>query len=268
MFRPQLAVPLNPRQLPKYVENDGYWMEQKLDGVRMAIEVDNGHIQGWGRRDNETTIPREIRDVLSALNGRWVFDGEYIGGVFWCFDLMVEAGNTNISETSPYTDRRVALEAAAPILVGATDKFRVLRTHRTTAEKAELVTKCIKNNAEGVMVKDILAPYWQGKRSPKMMKAKFVDTIDCVVTEVGREGKRSVEISLFDNGQLKVVGACTVTDRWLAQLQVGDVIEVKYLYATKDHRIYQPSFLKRRDDKKPEECSFGQMKYANKTVFE
>lgn len=266
MFKPQLAVPLNPRQLPKYVTNDDYWMEQKLDGVRMAIVVDNGHVIGWGRRDNEAQVPREIREVLTRLNGRWVFDGEYIGGVFWCFDLLAPA--SGINEDSPYTDRRVALEAAAPVLTGTTDKFKVLRTHRTVAEKADLVTKCIQNNAEGVMVKQIFAPYWQGKRSPKMMKAKFVDTIDCVVTEVGREGKRSVEISLFDNGQLKSVGACTVTDRWLAQLQVGDVIEVKYLYATKDHRIYQPSFLKRRDDKKPEECTFGQMKYTNRQVFD
>jgi bifunctional non-homologous end joining protein LigD len=42
---------------------------------------------------------------------------------------------------------------------------------------------------------------------------------------------------------------------------VGDIIEVKYLYAYKGGSLYQPSLLKPRPDLRVEECVIGQLKY-------
>jgi len=43
--------------------------------------------------------------------------------------------------------------------------------------------------------------------------------------------------------------------------QVGDVIDVKYLYAYKGGRLYQPSFLRPRTDQRQEEARISQLKY-------
>lgn len=266
-FKPQLANRMNHHKLPKYADNDQYWWERKLDGVREVIVVDNGNVQAWGRT-SEMSVSREIHRVLSNLNGRWVFDCERVAGVSWCFDAMVTAGNVDVNEKSPYWKRREVLETMAPTLTSKIETFRVLPTARTTEEKLALYKECRANNYEGVMVKDKNGMYYPGRRTDKVLKAKFEETIDCVVDEVNRQGKRSVGISLYEGGKLVSVGACTVlNDKKRNALSVGDVIEVKYLYAVEGSRkLVQPAFIKKRDDKRAEDCDFDQMKFTDKVV--
>jgi len=268
-FAPQLAMSVNPNKLNKYADDDKYFFEQKLDGVRLVIVVDNGNVIGWNRSGNQITLGPILIEALERLNGRWVFDGEWIGETMWCFDVPeLNGAGKNISTDNPYHQRREVLEAIAPILESQTQNaFRLLPTYRTSDEKKKLVAMCKSNNAEGIMVKQKDARYWKGKRSPDCLKAKFVETVDCIVTKVGREGKRSVAIALFDGAKLIDVGACTVTDKILATVKVGDVIEVKYLYATAERKVYQPSFLKIRDDRTPESCMIEQLKFGNKEVL-
>ena len=44
------------------------------------------------------------------------------------------------------------------------------------------------------------------------------------------------------------------------------VAEVKYLYATVDDQLYQPEFVRLRDDKEPEECARAQLTRTNRAV--
>jgi len=41
---------------------------------------------------------------------------------------------------------------------------------------------------------------------------------------------------------------------------------VKYLYATADDQLYQPVFVRVRDDKEPEACLGTQLKHTDRTV--
>jgi ATP-dependent DNA ligase len=44
------------------------------------------------------------------------------------------------------------------------------------------------------------------------------------------------------------------------------VCEVKYLYATDDDQLYQPVFVRLRDDKSASACTRAQLKKTNKAV--
>lgn len=272
-FDPVLAMNLNPNKLDKHAEDDDWYFEQKLDGVRLVIVVDDGNVEGWNRRGNQVSLDPTIVNVLSALTGHFVFDGEWIDNTFWCFDLPESGmgGKGQISITDTYEARRGVLDAIGRVIEEQTKQvFRVLPSARTPEAKRELVAETRANNSEGVMVKNRTGPYWPGKRSRHVLKAKYVETADVIVTEVGRQGKRSVAIALFEtegSTTLVDVGACTITDRILGIVKVGDVIECKYLYATADHKLYQPSFLKIRDDRLPSSCTLDQLKYGNKQVL-
>jgi bifunctional non-homologous end joining protein LigD len=46
------------------------------------------------------------------------------------------------------------------------------------------------------------------------------------------------------------------------------VAEVRYLYATDDEQLYQPVFVRLRDDKPATECSRGQLEKTRRDVHE
>ncbi len=267
-FKPQLANRIKQNKLPKYAEDGLYWWERKLDGVREVLVVEDGNVRSWGRSGSEMAVSRDIHALLSHLNGRWVFDCERVSGVSWCFDVMVQAGTVDVNEKSPYWKRREALDLIAPTLTQKLETFRVLPTCKTKQEKLALFAECKTNHYEGVMVKDSNGLYFPGRRSDSVLKAKFVETIDVVVDEVNRLGKKSIGISLYENGELVSVGACTVlNDKKRNALNVGDVVEIEYLYAVDGSRkLVQPAFLKKRDDKAATDCDFDQMKFTDKTV--
>lgn len=259
-IKPQLAHPTDARKLEKYIGEEYGW-EQKLDGTRLMINVNDGDVTGYKRDGGLTRVSSSIEQAFASLPGNWVFDGELLGGVFYTFDLPV--GLTVISVESPYEERRAALETIIEKVAPYTDKIELVKTNRTKPDKVELFEWCQRNDAEGIMVKDMCSPYYSGKRSSRTLKAKFWESVDCIVTEVGREGKRSVAVELPDWPNL---GSVTVTEKMLTRLRKGDVIEVKYLYCGSNGRLYQPSFLRIRDDKSPEECVSSQLKHVNKVV--
>lgn len=269
-FSPQLAEVMDTKDLPKYGADDNWWFEQKLDGMRICVALSGGTAQSWGR-DGKYVVKREGREVEKMFKnfpGEWVFDGEYINNEFWMFDMPV--GLNVVNPSMPYCERRQKLDHfATEVLLPLNDRIRLTPTFRTTEEKLAIMRAVIEDNGEGIVVKHKDSPYIEGKRSPKMLKAKFWESVDCIVTEVAREGKRSVAISVWDGDDLVDIGSCTVTDRMLRTLQGGEVIEVKYLYAADPNkpRIYQPSFLRIRHDKAPEECTIDQIKYTSKRVL-
>ena len=51
-------------------------------------------------------------------------------------------------------------------------------------------------------------------------------------------------------------------------IKVGDVLEVRYLYTGANGRLYQPTILRKRDDKAMQECLTSQLKHVNKEVLD
>lgn len=265
-FDVQLANSVKFTDIEPYVLDDNFYMEQKLDGVRLAIVVADNKVTGYGRR-NETFVDSTIVTLLSGISDEWVLDGEMVDGVFWVFDLPRAPG---IKSHFPFELRRKALETVMGVLTERCPIVRLVPCAKTRNEKLRLAQWCVDNHAEGLMIKAVNGPYTEGKRSDFSLKAKLLETVDCIVTEIGREGKRSIAVSLYDErGNLVDVGSVAVTERMLDRLQLGDCIEARYLYANNADkpRLYQPAFLRVRSDKIAAECTLDQLKFTSHQVL-
>jgi ATP-dependent DNA ligase len=304
-IKPQLA--LTRKQLPV---GDEWAYEPKLDGFRAIVFVDGDefYIQSRGGKDFNRYFPE-----LSFGPGRWVLDGELvirdedgnlefdamqerihpaqsrveilskeIPATYMAFDLLAE-GDESLLE-APLGERRARLEAIA-------GPAGLELTHLTPdPAQAERWLASI----EGVMAKQLDAPYEPGKRRG-MAKVKRERTIDCVVMG-WRPGKEegtvgSLILGLYDDGELRSVGhisgfsaaAKRSMRSMLAPLETGKsgsaepsrwtggrdlewvelrpelVIEVGYDHAASGRIRHGARFHRFRDDKKPSECRFEQL---------
>jgi ATP-dependent DNA ligase len=304
-IKPQLA--LTRKQLPLGEE---WAYEPKLDGFRAIVFVDGeeAYIQSRGGKELARYFPE-----LSFAPGRWVLDGELVirdadGNLefdalqerihpaqsridllskqipvdYVVFDLLAE-GDESLLEV-PLRERRQRLEALAG---GAGLEPTPLTPDPDAAEKWL-------RTGEGVMAKQLDAPYQPGKRKG-MVKVKRERTIDCVVMG-WRPGKEegtvgSLILGLYDGEELRSVGHISgfsmATKRsmrqMLAPLETGEsgsaepsrwtggrdlewvelrpelVIEVGYDHAAAGRIRHGARFHRFRDDKKARECTVAEL---------
>lgn len=94
------------------------------------------------------------------------------------------------------------------------------------------------------------------------------DTV-CVITLRSRKPcrlnvQRSVEVGLMQGRSLVSCSNVTIPANQPIP-KVGDVVEVRYLYAYRDSlALYQPVYLGLRDDVDPGECTVQQLKFKAK----
>ncbi len=304
-IKPQLA--LTRKELPVGEE---WAYEPKLDGFRAIVFVDGEefYVQSRGGKELARYFPE-----LSFAPGRWVLDGELvirdaegnlefdllqerihpaqsriellsreIPASYIVFDLLAE-GDESLLE-APLAERRRRLEAIA---AAADLELTPLTTDTDQAEKWLA-------SIEGVMAKQLDAPYVPGKRKG-MAKVKRERTIDCVVMG-WRPGKEegtvgSLILGLYDDGELRSVGhisgfsaeAKRAMRAMLAPLETGAsgsaepsrwtggrelewvelrpelVIEVGYDHAAGGRIRHGARFHRFRDDKEPKDCRFDQL---------
>jgi ATP-dependent DNA ligase len=304
-IKPQLA--LTRKALP---EGEEWAYEPKLDGFRAIVFVDGEevYIQSRGGKELARYFPE-----LSFAPGRWVLDGELVirdadGNLefdslqerihpaqsriellskeipagYMVFDLLAE-GDESLLE-APLSERRARLEAIA---VEAGLELTPLTPDAAQAERWL-------GSIEGVMAKQLDAPYEPGKRRG-MAKVKRERTIDCVVMG-WRPGKEegtvgSLILGLYDGGELRSVGhisgfsaaAKRSMRAMLGPLETGEsgsaepsrwtggrdlewvelrpelVIEVGYDHAASGRIRHGARFHRFRDDKSPADCKFEQL---------
>ncbi len=301
-IKPQLA--LTRKALP---EGEEWAYEQKLDGFRAIVFVEGGegYIQSRGGKALSRYFPE-----LSFPLGRYVIDGELvirdadgelefdalqsrihpaesrinllareIPAQFVAFDLLAEGDEALLDR--PFAERRERLEG----LLGETS-IELSALTRDTAQAEEWLRR-----TEGVMAKQLDAPYLPGKRKG-MAKVKREREIDCVVMG-WRPGKEegtvgSLILGLYDEGELRSVGhisgfsheakrsmrtllepletgesGTAEPSRWTGgrelewvELRPELVIEVGYDHAAAGRIRHGARFRRFRDDKDPRECTF------------
>jgi ATP-dependent DNA ligase len=304
-IKPQLA--LTRKALP---EGEQWAYEPKLDGFRAIVFVDGTdcYIQSRGGKSLRRYFPE-----LEFAPGRWVLDGELVirdadGNLefdslqerihpaesriellsneipagYVVFDLLAE-GDEVLCER-PLRERRERLEVIAKRAALELTPFTL------DAEQADAWL----NSIEGVMAKDLTAPYVPGKRR-NMAKIKRERTIDCVVMG-WRPGKEegtvgSLILGLYDGNALRAVGHISGFSKaakqsmraLLAPLETGKsgtaepsrwtggrdlewvelrpelVIEVGYDHAASGRIRHGARFHRFRDDKAPKDCRFDQL---------
>jgi ATP-dependent DNA ligase len=303
---PQLAI--SRAGLP---EGEGWSYEPKWDGFR-AIAFVNGD-EHFLQSRNGRPLGRYFPE-LRFPPGEYVVDGELVimgdGGRqefdalqqrihpaesrvrllaeetparFVAFDLLEQDGEVLLDE--PFSRRRELLEG----VVGESVDLTPATTDRADAEPWL-------QGAEGVIAKELEAPYRPGERTG-MVKVKRVRTIDSVV--VGwRPGKEegtlgSLILGLYnDGGELQVVGHSSgfrakqkrELPAFLAPYETGErgsgdpsrwdagrelewisvrpelVAEVSFDHVSGQRIRHGAKFKRWRDDKDPHECTIDQLK--------
>jgi ATP-dependent DNA ligase len=308
-----LSSPIEPqlararKELPL---GDTWAYEPKYDGFRAIVFVDGDDVEIQSRSGRP--LGRYFPE-LRFPPGRYVIDGEIVidgeddqqdfGALqnrlhpaesrvrmlaeqtpahFIAFDLL--ARDDELIMDRPLAERRAALEelVADPISV-------------TPLSRDPDDTEPWFQHGEGVMAKDLTAPYRPGSRHG-VVKVKRVRTIDAVVAGY-RPGKEpdtigSLMLGLYDEqGELHVVGHSSGLraaekralveklapyetgarghgdpSRWKSEkemewvaLRPELVVEVTFDHASDGRIRHGTKILRWREDKRPQECAFSQM---------
>jgi ATP-dependent DNA ligase len=264
-MRPMLAGSVDLALIDPYLSHYRWVAQQKLDGHRLLFCVEGGQVTVRNREGEvrRNPVPRRVWSKFAVLPGTWCFDGELVDDEYFLFDLPV-AGDA-ITPAHPYEFRLEVLERIFREWDPGAG-VRLLSTARSMRAKQELLERVLAQGGEGIVVKNLDSRYREGKRSAGVLKAKDDKTIDVVVTAVSPDGRRNCAVGLFEGGV--VLPAGTISLQGKPAVAVGDVVEVRYLYASQDHRLYQPRLLRVRDDKAPESCTRDQLVFTDRTVVD
>lgn len=277
-MKPMLCteVPYDGRTLQTLLETGLFFIEQKLDGRRAIIDS-QGAI---GRDGQRTWCPGAVSAHMMCLlrYGDFAFDGEIVEDRFHVFDLISAKRidpHTNEyidygAEREPFAVRRAFLELLfGELLPGQNLQLvRSIPPGGPVSLQLDFIEAVRKMGGEGVVLKDANGLYTPGVRTDAYRKVKFTKTLDAMVAAVRSDGRENITLALWDGTDLVEVGACSIFGK--AQPQLGDVVEIRYLYAVDNDtqtRLVQPRLLRVRDDKKHRECTIDQVQYTNKSLI-
>ena len=226
-IRFMLATPVADSDEVMRRVGDEAWIEDKYDGIRAQLHLEDGVARLFSRDLNDITVAfPEVATVVAALPHRLVIDGELVpyraGSVMDFASLQTRLGRVNpgpelleqvpvvlvafdllhldgrdLLET-PLRERRTALEGLN--LPGQTSE-RILYSNLATARSADEVERHFddarERRNEGLMVKDPDSVYQPGRRGLGWLKLKkALATLDCVVVGVEwGHGKRRAVLS-------------------------------------------------------------------------
>ena len=254
--------------LERFLADDQMIAQQKLAGVRVLVSVTPDGLVATQRDGKVTELasPRALAGLGYLPHGT-IVDGEIMGDHYWLFDVLQLAGDD--VRGRGYLERWEILDnELEPAL---SDGARILTVASGKKQKRALHDKLRKANAEGIVFKQREAPYTSG-RGTTQRKYKFVKSADVMIIE---NAGNAYQMAVWDGSKLFEVGrvfagTTNASRKELdARLSRGEkpVAEVKYLYATDDHQLFQPVFVAIREDKIAKACIRAQLVRTDRTVM-
>lgn len=251
---PQLLNAVTEEMVELLINDPLYCAQPKHDGERRMIKESQ---TGVNRKGLTVALPQHLAvNFLENINGIADLDGEMVGDRYTVFDIMTLNGNDM---------RQLPLSERLDILnkhIKPNDSFGIVATAFTAQEKRELFQQLKAANQEGIVFKELQAPYTHGRPNSggPQLKYKFCESATVFVA-AQNEGKRSVVMGLIDHDGTPVeVGSVTISSNF-AIPEVGAIIEVRYLYAYPQGSLYQPVYGGMRQDMDINDCSMLQLKY-------
>lgn len=268
----QLLTSCEPDDVERLLKDEQFVAQQKLDGARILVHV-SGTVVATNRAGQITALADAVLSCLSEAPDGTILDGELVHGAegpcYHVFDLL-QHGDEDLRKEG-YMDRYLELDVLVDQLSGP---VRLVSLARSEQDKRALLAQLQEQRAEGIVFKRRDAPYVPGRPASggAQRKHKFVKTADVVIVE---NAGNAYAMVVFDADGAerpigKVFAGTTNASRAAldARLGKGDrpVAEVEYLYATADDQLFQPVFVRLRDDKDPDECTLDQLVHTSKAV--
>jgi bifunctional non-homologous end joining protein LigD len=260
-IRCQLLNAIDESELSRLLTGRTHCLQEKHDGRRLMVRKQGDTITGINRRGLVVAIPDAIREAVEHIPYDVLIDGEAVGDTLHAFDLLEVKGND--FRHRRYIDRFAGLIMVIPPNLPA---LRWVSTSVDPNDKVEIYEELRSTNREGVVFKEVDAPYSPGRPNSggAQLKYKFVESASFVVT--GINAKRSVTLGLYDGDKLVPAGNVTIPPNHQVPV-VGEVCETRYLHAFRESgSIYQPVYLGRRTDIPASECVVEQLKYKNEST--
>jgi bifunctional non-homologous end joining protein LigD len=266
----QLLNSIDDNELDAYLANDKMIAQQKIDGMRILAHVNKGGILATNREGQASKMDTSALSGLEYLPEGTVVDGELLDDGYWLFDILTFAG-TDVRNHGYLTRWKLLDEELEPAL---SDNARIVPVASGAKSKRALYNRLFKAGAEGIVFKDANAPYTPGRPSSggTQRKHKFIKSADVMITE---NAGNAYQMAVFDGKKLvecgKVFAGTTNQSRAELDTALGSgkrpICEVRYLYATDDHVLFQPVFVRIRDDKAASACVRGQLLQTCRTVL-
>jgi len=254
---PQLLNSVNEAQILGLMEDDSWCGQEKFDGRHLIIRKEGAAINGINKKGNLVGLPEPLFQVINQFSVDVGIDGESIGDNYYAFDLLYLDG-VDIRNW-PYRERLAALMNLLFSVQQTIIKF--VETAFTKEQKMGLLDRLKKERREGIVFKQLHAPYTAGRPNSggSQLKHKFVATLSAVVARVNRQ--RSVGLQLLGRDGWVTCGNVTIPANHKIP-QTGQVVEVRYLYAFRESGVlYQPVYLGLREDVDDAECLTSQLKF-------
>jgi bifunctional non-homologous end joining protein LigD len=266
----QLLNAVDEVMLEKLLADEMMIAQQKLDGVRVLVQVGETMVV-TNRAGQATTMGGDVITGLEHLPHGTIVDGEVVAGTYYLFDVLA-IGKEDVSKLG-YCDRWERLDG--DIEPGLTGSIQVL-PYASGKDKRKLLESLRESKAEGIVFKNKSAPYTPGRPASggMQLKHKFVKSADVIVIENAGNAYRMVVHDArgkqVDVGRV-FAGTTNASRKELDDLLASGthpVCEVKYLYATDDDQLYQPVFVRIRDDKEDDGCLLSQLTHTNRDVVD
>lgn len=249
-LRPMLLTADVEESIEKYVEDPGWAAQEKMNGKRIMVRAAGGKVIGVNRKGLECPIPEAISKTfkLAAVT----LDGEMIGDVYHVFDaLEIHGKDMTMLDTEA---RHRALSAYHREYKWWTEKIvRLVPLVFGPDGKRSLISELRDRRREGVVFKKVDATYEPGKvenlKKATMVKVKFYSEATLMI--LGWTDRSSIRVGAFsDDNKIVLVGNVTVPEKYVAQVNEalgsvtgrgGPKVRVRYLYATPNYILYQPT---------------------------
>ncbi len=260
--------------------------EHKLDGIRIQIHKDGDAVELYSRKlEKMTHMFPEIVAAVKTLNVKSaIFEGEALAynegtGKYYSFQETIQRKRKHgITEAQkdfplrvfvfdiiylegadltkkPYEERRAAIEKVFPHGILMVEKMTLVKSAH---ELEACFSDCIKKGLEGIMAKDLAAPYTAGKRKFAWIKlkksyGKSVDTVDAVIVGyyLGKGARAEFEfggvlvaVNNADAGKLQTVAriGSGYTEEEMRSLQVSlEKIKTRVPPAKLEYKV-EPDF--------------------------
>ncbi len=232
--------------------------QEKMNGERHLLDRDKDATRGINRNGLYVAVTEPVHEAAQRFtDSKFVIDGEIIGDVLHTFDVLEASGDVR---HLTYRDRLGLLQDMFEAGTGG-NTIVLVPTAYTTADKLALFERVKAEGGEGVVFKRLDACYTacRPESGGNAFKFKFYAACSAVVGGIS-EGKRSVGLVVYDNGNAVPVGNVTIPPNHEIPA-VSDVVEIRYLYAHRGGSLFQPVYLGKRNDIDASECVIAQIKF-------
>lgn len=263
------TMPLNVADddtLAELLESESWAMQEKSDGERRVLTSDGSSVEGFSRYK----VPKPVhKNHIEALKDHKVsLEGELVGDTLHLFDIRSIPNELNNNGTEcvlnrPFKERWLLLASfLATTGINNNPNFKLTNTVTSAKDKNTMFNQLKDDGAEGVVFRDLDAhnvPSRTPQKNNGIYKWKFYETLSVIVSK-HHDSKRSVSIHCLDDNSPVPVGNVTIPPHTSIP-DIGDIVEIRYLYGFKGGSLFQPLYLRVRDDVYPSHCSTDQIKY-------